>query len=61
MEEKKMLSRKRFFQMGGVLSASYLLLKNIKIPFLNTPKDQMPDVKVNDLAVKREKRGTVHV
>ncbi len=61
MEEKKLLSRKKFFQMGGILSASYLLFKNMKIPFLNTPKDKMPVIKPNELAVKREKRGTVHV
>jgi len=61
MEEKKVLSRKRFFQVGGLLSASYLLLKHIKFPFTQAAKKSTPvEIRMNDLAVKREKRGTLH-
>ncbi len=65
---KNRISRKKFFQLGGLLSASFLALSNIKLPFLSTGTDAkhkdgslskagMPVIQPNSFAVKREKHS----
>jgi hypothetical protein len=63
MEIKKEITRKRFFQIGGLMSAAFVLLKNSKLPFISQAKqnqNQKVEIRPNDLAVKREKRGTIN-
>ena len=65
---KNRISRKKFFQLGGLLSASFLALSNIKLPFLSAGADAkqkngslskagMPVITPNSFAVKREKHS----
>lgn len=61
MEIKKEITRKRFFQIGGLMSAAFVLLKNSKLPFTSKANNnQKVEIRPNDLAVKREKRGTIN-
>ncbi len=57
MRENINISRKKFLVFSGLVSASVLIFKNIKLPFMGNNKSSLPKVESNKFAVKREIRG----